>query len=274
MLVQAEQTWEVLDDPRPPLAHRHPGQRRRGASHQARRHTAVRGLGQTARRSLGLAPCRYDLADAQSGIRREGPARHRASRPARSRGSVISLQAGEQLAVSGPAQRGSRNAKSCWPNRWATPSMSSCTRRSGTRPRDDPEEDRDSRDRQHSRERRIEKALRRMQRLAEAGKRGESPAALKPPTESERVASILSLGKLAPDFLVPDLLNGNSVHLRHWIGKPILLVFYNPNSASADDVLRFPQEGPGRQQRSGRRPRHGRLGRHEPPDEAASTGCG
>jgi peroxiredoxin len=84
-------------------------------------------------------------------------------------------------------------------------------------------------------------ALRRVQRLAEAGKRGEAPPEVTPATDPTPVSNILALGRPAPDFLVPDLTNNNSVRLKHWIGRPILLVFYNPTSSSASEVLHFAQ---------------------------------
>jgi peroxiredoxin len=84
-------------------------------------------------------------------------------------------------------------------------------------------------------------ALKRVQRLAEAGKRGEVPME-KPAEEAPPVSNVISLGKPAPDFLVGDLVTGNSVRLRRWLGRPILLVFYSPNSASADAVLHFAQK--------------------------------
>lgn len=84
-------------------------------------------------------------------------------------------------------------------------------------------------------------ALRRVQRLAEAGKRGESPPEVTPAADPAPVSNVLALGRPAPDFLVPDLLNSSSVRLRHWIGRPILLVFYNPLSSSAPEVLHFAQ---------------------------------
>lgn len=84
-------------------------------------------------------------------------------------------------------------------------------------------------------------ALRRVQRLAEAGKRGEAPPEVTPTTEPP-INSVLGLGKTAPDFLVTDLVNNTSVRLKHWIGRPIVLVFYNPNSSSAEELLHFAQK--------------------------------
>lgn len=84
-------------------------------------------------------------------------------------------------------------------------------------------------------------ALRRVQLLAEAGKRGETPPDL-PAPEVSPVSNVAALSKPAPDFLVSDLVNGTSVRLHKWIGRPILLVFYSPTSPNAAQVLHFAQK--------------------------------
>ncbi len=84
-------------------------------------------------------------------------------------------------------------------------------------------------------------ALRRVQHLAEMGKRGEAPAETKT-GETTTAVNVVGLDKPAPDFLVGDLVNGNNVRLRHWFGRPILLVFYDPTAGSAPDVLHFAQK--------------------------------
>lgn len=84
-------------------------------------------------------------------------------------------------------------------------------------------------------------AIKQVQRLAEAGRRGE------PPPEVQRepvtpVANVIALGKPAPDFLVTDLTTHESARLRRWGGKPILMVFYTPTSPMAQQVLSFAQQ--------------------------------
>jgi peroxiredoxin len=83
-------------------------------------------------------------------------------------------------------------------------------------------------------------AIRHVQRLAEAGKRGETPpdAGTGDPTPIVQVAA---MGRPAPDFLSQDLASHESARLRHWLGQPVLLVFYNPDSSLGEDVLRFAQ---------------------------------
>lgn len=46
----------------------------------------------------------------------------------------------------------------------------------------------------------------------------------------------------APDFVVPDLVTGESTRLKRYLGKPAVLVFYRPESRSADDLLHFAQD--------------------------------
>lgn len=78
-------------------------------------------------------------------------------------------------------------------------------------------------------------------RLAEAGKRGESPPSLPAAEPVQLVAHVIAAGKPAPDFLAKDFVTQDSTRLKHWLGQPVLLVFFNPRSASAEEVLRFAQ---------------------------------
>jgi peroxiredoxin len=84
-------------------------------------------------------------------------------------------------------------------------------------------------------------AIRHVQRLAEAGKRGEVPPE-RPHDPPGPVAQVMAIGQRAPDFLVLDLVSKESVSLHRWAGKPVLLMFYNPAAASAVEVLRFGQQ--------------------------------
>ncbi len=51
-----------------------------------------------------------------------------------------------------------------------------------------------------------------------------------------------ALGQLAPDFIATNLSGGGSAQLRRWTGKPVLLVFYHPSSATTPTVLRYAQQ--------------------------------
>jgi peroxiredoxin len=85
-------------------------------------------------------------------------------------------------------------------------------------------------------------AIRHIQRLAEAGKRGEVPAQHAMGGATPVPLTILTLDRPAPDFLVPDLVTNEAARLSRWVGRPLLLVFYNPAAASATEVLRFAQD--------------------------------
>ncbi len=82
-------------------------------------------------------------------------------------------------------------------------------------------------------------AVLQVKRRAESGKRGESPPAS--PSEDGSPPKVASLDQQAPDFVVTNLLTKELSHLRQWLGRPILMVFYTPTSQSAAEVLRFGQ---------------------------------
>ncbi len=85
-------------------------------------------------------------------------------------------------------------------------------------------------------------AVLQVKRRVEAALRGESP----PPPPSEEMPQALSvatIGRHAPDFVTNNLLTKESTHLRQWlVGRPLLLVFYRPESLTAEEVLRFANE--------------------------------
>jgi peroxiredoxin len=83
-------------------------------------------------------------------------------------------------------------------------------------------------------------ALLQLKRRVEMARRGESPPA--PPGETDADVGVAStVGQRAPDFVASDLLHKGSVGLRHWAGKPVLLIFYSPTSKTVEEVLRFGQ---------------------------------
>jgi peroxiredoxin len=83
-------------------------------------------------------------------------------------------------------------------------------------------------------------ALKRIQLRAEAGKRGEAPPSARPDDTGPVVPSI-TVGRPAPDFIVPDLTTRESTRLGRLLGRPIVMLFYSPTSAIAEDVLHFAQ---------------------------------
>jgi peroxiredoxin len=79
-----------------------------------------------------------------------------------------------------------------------------------------------------------------VKRRVEAAKRGESPVAL--PEDSPRSALVATIGEAAPDFVASEFPGPGTMRLRSWLGRPVLLVFYNPASSTANDLLRFAQK--------------------------------
>ena len=81
-----------------------------------------------------------------------------------------------------------------------------------------------------------------VKRMVEAAGRGEvvhvSHVAESAPAESQMVA----IGQTAPHFVASDVAGGGTSRLSKWKGKPIVLVFYNPDSVTAPELLRFAQD--------------------------------
>jgi hypothetical protein len=85
----------------------------------------------------------------------------------------------------------------------------------------------------------------------EAARRGEAVAvepeiqitsASTPANTTPRAPAVITLGHPAPDFIATDLTApSTSAKLARWKGKPLLMVFYHPDSARAADVLTFCQ---------------------------------
>jgi peroxiredoxin len=82
------------------------------------------------------------------------------------------------------------------------------------------------------------KAVLQVKRRVEAAKRGEAPP--DPVSDDpDKTPARACVGQRAPDFVATDLLRQESVHLHRLLGRPILLVFFNPSSPTATPVLRF-----------------------------------
>ena len=82
-----------------------------------------------------------------------------------------------------------------------------------------------------------------VRRRIEAAKRGEVPIALpgETPAEIATNTGVATIGAQAPDFVVPDIRANRATNLKPWLGKPILLVFFQPDSITLDPLLRFAQ---------------------------------
>jgi peroxiredoxin len=84
-------------------------------------------------------------------------------------------------------------------------------------------------------------AIQQIKRRAEAARRGESPPAPLPEENPATAPQVIAVGTPAPDFLAPDFGGRDSLRLQRWLGKPVVLVFYNPTSVTAEELLRFAQ---------------------------------
>ncbi len=84
-------------------------------------------------------------------------------------------------------------------------------------------------------------AVLQVKRRVEAARRGEVPPTMAS-AEAAMPPLVAALGQRAPDFLATNLLTGVSARLRHWQGRPVVMVFYHPASSTATDLLRFAQD--------------------------------
>jgi hypothetical protein len=83
-----------------------------------------------------------------------------------------------------------------------------------------------------------------VQRQAEALQRGDLPSpiiAAKYVETEPAPATTAVLGGQTPDFTAPVFGSNQPEHFRRWHGKPILMVFYQPKSITATEVLQFAQ---------------------------------
>jgi peroxiredoxin len=80
-----------------------------------------------------------------------------------------------------------------------------------------------------------------VKRRVEAARRGETPPATLSESAPASTPAVANVGADAPDFAAPDLIDGGSVRLGRFAGRPTLFVFYHPTSPTAGDLLRFAQ---------------------------------
>jgi hypothetical protein len=77
-------------------------------------------------------------------------------------------------------------------------------------------------------------ALTALRRRAESGYRGEVP----PPADAADPPSLPpAIGRLAPDFVTTDLVDGTVERLARWRGRPVALLFVRPDSPAASVTL-------------------------------------
>jgi peroxiredoxin len=85
-------------------------------------------------------------------------------------------------------------------------------------------------------------AVLQVKRRVEAARRGEVVPVVHHAEEPAPSTTVANVGETAPDFLTPDLINSGSIRLQKFAGKPVLLVFYNPKSQTAPELLAFAQK--------------------------------
>jgi peroxiredoxin len=85
-------------------------------------------------------------------------------------------------------------------------------------------------------------ALLHLKRQIDAARRGEvierTPAV---PETRPAAPAVAVVGQPAPDFLANEITAAGTARLARWHGRPILLVFYNPASPRAAELLQFCQ---------------------------------
>lgn len=75
-------------------------------------------------------------------------------------------------------------------------------------------------------------------RRVEAARRGESPP-IRAEDEGPDASPVAALGRAAPGFMINNLFTKKAVRLHDHLGQTVLLVFYQPTSSSAQEVLRY-----------------------------------
>jgi hypothetical protein len=83
-------------------------------------------------------------------------------------------------------------------------------------------------------------AILQVQRRVDAARRGESPPSLAAEARTQGSQSLI-LGERAPDFIATNVTTHQTVELRQLLGRPTLMVFYNPRSLSVEEVLHSAQ---------------------------------
>ena len=82
------------------------------------------------------------------------------------------------------------------------------------------------------------KAVLTVRATLEAARRGEGPVHVEPEEPIVPVKAV-GLGQRVPDFVVSSLTEKESARLHRHLGKPILVLFYNPAAPSGPEVLQF-----------------------------------
>jgi peroxiredoxin len=86
------------------------------------------------------------------------------------------------------------------------------------------------------------KAVVQVQKRVEAARRGEVAPDPGPDADPGPVITRAVPGQRVPDFVVTELVNHQTVQLYRQLGRPVVLLFYNPSSEMGKTALRFGQE--------------------------------
>jgi peroxiredoxin len=86
------------------------------------------------------------------------------------------------------------------------------------------------------------KAVLQVQRRVESARRGEVTPDPDPGPEPGPAIPRAAVGQRVPDFAVSELIKGEAVQLYRHLGRPVVLMFYNPATEIGQKVLRFGQE--------------------------------
>jgi peroxiredoxin len=81
-----------------------------------------------------------------------------------------------------------------------------------------------------------------VKRMVEAAGRGEVVHVSHVAEAASEETSLAAIGQTAPDFVASDVAGGGTSRLSKWKGRPIVLVFYHPDSFTAPELLRFAQD--------------------------------
>jgi peroxiredoxin len=73
----------------------------------------------------------------------------------------------------------------------------------------------------------------------DSARRGETPPELVPQEYVEPVVAAVGLGQRVPDFVVSEVTGKTSTRLARLLGRPVLVVFYNPATEPGRDAMLF-----------------------------------
>jgi peroxiredoxin len=85
------------------------------------------------------------------------------------------------------------------------------------------------------------KAIEQLARRLDSARKGENPPEIST-DDPPATRTAVDIGQKVPDFVVTDLVSRQSTRLNRLLGKPVLVFFYNPATATGKEVLTFARE--------------------------------